>query len=84
MIDPAVFVSGGFSNPLEVSKPLNDELVGQDSAEYRQIGTTTSEEENRATRLFKERLELWVVSMEVRKHAKATNLLHGKKLANGK
>ena len=35
VVDPAVFVSGGFFNQLGVSKPLDDEPVSQDDAEYR-------------------------------------------------
>ena len=66
MIDPGIFVSGGLSDPLDVGESLNDELVGVDDAEYRQVGTTASEEERWATTLFKDALELRVVSIEVK------------------
>lgn len=58
MVDPTVFEWGRLSNPLNISEPLNDELVGEYDAEYRQVGTAAGKKEARATTLLKDRLEL--------------------------
>ena len=63
MVDPGLLVSGAHSDPL-FGESLNDELVSVDDAEYGQIRTTTSEEENWATTLFEDVVELRVVLKE--------------------
>jgi len=67
MIHPGLFVSGGRSDP-GASEMLNHELVGEDGSEYKQMRTTTSEEEGWAAAPFKDALELggvlWLTRLE--------------------
>ena len=58
MIHPAVLVSGGLANPLDVGESLDNEPVGVDDAKDGQVGTTTSKDEGWTTTLFKEGLTL--------------------------
>ena len=70
-MNPAIFVRGSPSNPLDVSEWLNDELVGESDAQYGQVGTAAREEEARATTLLEDGLELGLHQLwrkETKKH----------------
>jgi len=66
MIDMGFFVSSSFPNPLDIGESLNNELVGVDDAEYRQVGTAASKDERRAGTLFKDGFWLRAISVEVK------------------
>ena len=51
VIDSGIFLSGGRSIPLDVGKPWDYELVGEDDTKYGRVSTTASEEERWATTL---------------------------------
>lgn len=57
-VDPALFKSGSLSNPIGISEWLNDQLVGEYDAEYREAGTAAREKEARTATLLKDGLEL--------------------------
>ena len=82
MVDPGLLVGGDHSDPL-FSELLNDEPVGVDDAEYRQMRTITSEEERWITALSEDAPELRAVLTKARKHAKTTNTILNKKLSKG-
>ena len=63
MVNPAIFVSGGLSDPLDVGEALDDKFVGVDGAEYGKISASASEEESWATALFNDVVVLWAVSI---------------------